>query len=483
LPPGAGVPGKVKTVRRSLPARLGQLIALFLLVIGGAVMLRAQSPAAETVGDPPPMVGFAIAFSLLLVASGLVSSSETALFSLDKVDLSLMRGSSRWSERQILRLLDRPNDTLITILILNNIVNISASLTAGALTDRLVGQASAAAFLIAALLATVGLLLVGEILPKMLAHLYPRTAAHLLAPPLVFWSHACLPLRVAVRGSMRGLFHLFRIPEAVSGEDISEEELKAMINSGEIAQVLEEDEREMIDGVFDLRRTTVDQILTPKLAVFALPDDLTPEEMRARLRECPHNRVPIYHESLDNLRGFILVKEVLLNQESDWREFLREVICVPERVGLLALLKIFRQRRTKIAVVVDEYGAVAGIVTLQDLLEEIVGDIYEKHEPADGEILVIESERWRVAGFINLAELGEELNVEFPSDLGRTAGGFVMNSLGRIPRAGDEVRHGSLRLRVLEMAGRRVHSLEVVRELEPGDADPDRTGDEAQSWT
>jgi putative hemolysin len=480
--PGAGVPGKVITVSKNLTARLVRPVALLLLVVGGAFLLGAPPPTAETAETASATLGFVAAFCILLLASGLVSSSETALFTLDKLDLSLMRGSPRWSERQIVRLLDRPNDTLITILILNNVVNISASLTAGAMTDRLVGQASFAAFLIAALVATVGLLLVGEILPKMLAHLYPRTASRLLAPPLVFWSPVLLPVRAAVRGSMRGLFRLFRIPETASGEDISEEELKAMISSGEISQVLEEDEREMIDGVFDLRRTTVDEILTPRLAVFALPDDLTSEEMERRLRECPHNRVPIYHESLDNLRGFILVKEVLLSPETDWRAFLREVICVPERVGLLALLKIFRRRRTKIAVVVDEYGGVAGIVTLQDLLEEIVGDIYEKHEQTGGEILAIESERWRVAGSMNLAELGEELEVSFPTELGRTAGGFVMNSLGRIPRAGDEIHYGPLRLRVLDMAGRRVHALEVVRVSPPRDGDSDPAADEAQSW-
>lgn len=437
----------------------------------GTMLVYAESTQAIPATTLSEVRGYVIFFFAMLVGSGLVSSTETALFSLDKLDISMMRSSTRWNDRAILKLLDRPNDTLITILVLNNFVNISASLTAGALMTRLFGGGEATlAFTLAAVVATIGILLVGEIFPKMLAHLSPLRTARVLSPPLMAASWAIAPLRVSIGAGMRGLFRSLKIPEEAGAEDINEEELKAMIGSREISKVLEPDEREMIDGVFEMRGTSVDQILTPRLSVTAFPDDLGQEEMIARLRSSPNSRVLVYRETLDHLVGFMLVKEVLLDPERPWRELVREPVLVPERSGLLDLLKLFRRRRTKMAVVVDEYGGVAGIVTLQDLLEEIVGDIYEPHEHAPAEIVPVEpGRRWRVAGSADIDRLGDELGAEFPSNLGRTVGGFVMNTLGRIPRVGDEVTQDVFLLRVLAMAGRRVHSVEVTRRPETGD--------------
>ncbi|MEN6627296.1 MAG: hemolysin family protein [Candidatus Sumerlaeia bacterium] len=445
------------------------MILILCAVALGTVLLHAQPalPQTPTAAPPPRILG--IFFFAMLIGSGLMSACETALFSLDKLDISLMRGSHRWRERSILRLLDRPNDTLITILVINNVVNIAASLSAGALMTGVIGGESTLAFTLAAALATAGILFIGEIVPKMLAHLSPMRMARILSPPLVATAWTITPLRWAIRLGMRGLFRAFKIPEEAAGEDISEEELKAMIGSGEISQVLEQDEREMIDGVFELRGTSVDQILTPRLSVTAFPDDLGQEEMIARLRASTNSRVLIYHDTLDTLVGFLLVKEVLLEPERPWRELVREPVLVPERIGLLDLLQLFRRRRTKMAVVVDEYGAVAGIVTLQDLLEEIVGDIYEKHEHVQSEVVALEpGAHWKVSGAMDVDRLGEQLGAQFPTHLGRTVGGFVMNSLGRIPRVGDEVRQEPYVLRVQQMAGRRVHALDVTREAETG---------------
>ena len=450
---------------------LARWVLTMAFVLGGAATIRAFGASA---GSSAPSVSpgalsqsallpLGLVFVGLLVCSGLISSSETALFSLDKLDLNRLRSSKRWYDRTIIRLLDRPNDTLVTILILNNFANISASLTAGAVMDRELGEASALGFTLAAVVATSGILIVGEILPKLLALHTARRSARVLAPPLAMFSAALSPFRWLINLLLGGLYRLMAIPERPE-EEISEEELKAMISSGEVSQVLEADEREMIDGVFDLRRTVAEQIMTPRLLITAIPDDLTQEQMLARLQEIPNNRVLVYHESLDELAGFLLVKEVLLSPDRPWREHLREALCVPERVGLLNLLKIFRRQRTKMAVVVDEFGAVTGIVTLQDLLEEIVGDIYEQHEHPKQDIQPIGPRRWRVAGSAELFEVADLLKIDVPETMGRTVGGFVMNSLGRIPQVGDELTMEGWIFIVREMSGRRVHALEIVAE-------------------
>jgi CBS domain containing-hemolysin-like protein len=431
---------------------------------GWWLQTRASAQSLDAAGAAGPALGWSawVLFALLLAGSGLISASETALFSLDKLDLLRLRGSTRWTDRSILMLLLRPNDTLITILILNNLINITASLTAGALMEDVLGGAGALAFGGAALLATTGILVVGEILPKTVGHLHPQRAARLLAPGLAATDWVLTPVRRTLGIFLKALLRFLRLPMVAAGDEVTEEELKVMIKSGEFSSVLEQDEREMIDGVFDLRQTIVAEIFNPRMAMVALPDDLTQQEMIARLRESPHNRVPIYHENLDHLMGFILTKEVLLDERGLWRDHLREALCVPERIGLLDLLKTFRKQRTKIAIVVDEYGGVAGMVTLQDLLEEIVGDIYEKHEPRQQEIAALEGDNWRVAGSMPLEEAGERLGVRFPEHKGRTIGGFVMNTLGRVPSPGDTVEFENLSLKVEKMATRRVQTLLVT---------------------
>lgn len=432
------------------------------MIVGGGWWIFAQG-GAGALPEASTAWWKGLLFLGLLIGSAFGSSTEIALFSLDKLDLSQLRNSKRWTDRAILRLLGRPNDTLITILIINNAFNISASLTAGSLAAALLPQKTALTFTLAAALASGGILLLGEILPKVVAHVNPQRAARILAPPLAAVAWALAPLRFALGLVMKGIFALFDIPDRRADEEVSEEELKVMISSGEVSQVLEQDERAMIDGVFELRRTVAAEILTPRLAVTAVPDDLTQEEMLTRLRQSPNNRVLVYHETMDQVTGFLLVKEVLLDGKGDWRSHLREPLLVPEGVGLLDLLKMFRQKRMKIAIVVDEYGGVAGIVTLQDLLEEIVGDIYEKHEHDKREIAPMGEEEWRVAGTALLGRLGETCGVEFPEEKGRTVGGFVMNMLGRIPDVGDEVTYESVSLTVEKMAGRRLQTVRVRR--------------------
>jgi CBS domain containing-hemolysin-like protein len=397
----------------------------------------------------------------LLLGSGVVSAAETALFSLDKLDASQLRGERAFTSRWIVGLLDRPNDALVTVLILNNFINVAIALTVAALTGRMLRGAPTEAFTLSAIFATLGILFVGEILPKMLALGHPRLASRLLAPPLVAAEWLLAPARQGVNLALRGLYRMLRIPEASSMDDVSEEELKVMINSGEVSSVLEEDELEMIGGVFELRQMTIEEIMTPRVAVVAVPDDLSQEEMIERLRQSPFNRVLVYHGTMDEPIGFVLVKEALLEPEKPWRARLREALCVPEQMRLLDLLKALRRRRMKMAVAVDEYGGVSGIVTLQDVLEEIVGEIHEKHEPRRPAITPDGPGRWHVGGSIALDVAAKELGVAFPSRRGRTLGGFVMNALGRMPRPGDEVAHDRLRLRVTHMAGRRVQSLEA----------------------
>jgi putative hemolysin len=440
-------------------------IFILLIMLGGILLVHAGSTRAVEQGIPSGMLWIigGLVFILLLCSGG-ISSSETALFSLDKLELSSLRNSQLWQDRLIVSLLDRANDTLITILILNNLINIAISLAIGHLMEQLFFGNGVVAFGLAAFLATTVILLFGEILPKMMAQSHSLRFARLCAAPLMSLTWLLGIPRIIINMILHGLFRFLHIPdEGTPAEEFTDEELKAMIQSGEVDPVIDEDEREMIDGVFQLRRITVSDIVTPRNKVISLPDSLGQEDMINRLREVGNNRVLIYRESLDNLQGFLLVKEVLFKPREHWRNHLREILCVPEGLGLLDLLKQFRVRRTKLAAVVDEFGQVEGVVSLQDVLEKIVGDIYEKHEMPEQDIMKVHQDSWRVAGSVELDDISEQVHESFPDNRGRTLGGFVMNTLGRIPHEGDTIEHGELQITVREMMGRCVHDVIIKR--------------------
>lgn len=432
------------------------------LVLGGALLVHGAGPGGvpgEAASRLPMMV---TTFVVLLFGSALVSSSETALFSLDKLDLSQLKNSASWFDRTVLRLLEAPNDTLITILILNNLINVGVSLTAGAISDHYFGaNLSAQGLAVAAFLATSFILIFGEIIPKILATYFSRLLARCLAPMLAGFAWVLRPAHKTIGWGLTHLFTRLEIPEETPHDNVSPDELKAIIQSDELTEVLEKDEREMIDGILELRNLVASDIMTPRTDVMTLSDNYNQPEMVAALKNNAHSRVLVCHGSHDEPIGFLLTKQILLDAEGDWRNHMRAPICVPEQVGLLDLLKLFRQQRTKIAVVIDEYGGTAGIVTLHDLLENIVGDIYEKHELTQAQISKVKPHLWRIAGQIELDEVGKALGISFPENKGKTLGGFVMNMAGQVPEVGRCVEYENITIVVEQMAGHRILQLLV----------------------
>lgn len=418
---------------------------------------------AQTSGDIPGRTptGLWIVLAVLLMASGLISGSETALFSLNKLDVIQAHNKALRVNRVLIKLLDRPNDTLTTVLVLNNLVNVALSLTAGALTEFYFSGPSVGGFAVAAIGATGVLLVFGEVVPKCVAQARAPAFARLTAWPTAFASYVLTPVRAVMNRFIALMFRKLNVEETRITDRVSEEELKAIMTAGEVSTLLEEDEREMIAGVFELGATFAEEIMVPRTEVTVLADTLSQQEMLDELRGASHSRVLIYHGEIDHLDGFVLAKEILLNPERPWREGIREITCVPQRIRLFDLLTRFRRTSTKITALVDEYGQVAGIVTLHDLLEEIVGDIAERHEQVVSDCQKIGPGRWRVRGQMKLSDLGKELSIDFPDDLGNTIGGFIMNTLGKVPSTGAELRFEGLTLKVTRMVGRRVTHVEI----------------------
>ncbi|MCH8332594.1 HlyC/CorC family transporter [Candidatus Sumerlaeota bacterium] len=449
--------------------RFFMLFCLVLLAGFLAPRVWSQSPSdgntAVNAGDTINGTSFILVTAVgLLLLSGLVSGSETAIFSLNKLDVIHARRSTARYDRALISLLDRPNDTLTTILVLNNLINVALALSAGALMERMEQYVAVPAwlgFVLAGFFAASFILVFGEILPKSLAHARAPQIARAMAWPTAAAALVLTPIRILMNRFIGWVFAALKVPKAEMTDVVSEEELKAMISTGDVATLLEADEREMIQGVFELGDTFVEEIMVPRTEVVACSVKQGQREMMTMLRGTGHTRLLIYGENLDHLVGFVLSKEVLLSPDRDWKEFIRDVLIVPERVRLFDLLARFRRGSAKIAVVVDEYGGMAGIVTLHDVLEEIVGDRAERHEHVEDDCRLLGPGHWRVRGKMRLPDLGRELEVEFPDNMGTTVGGFFMNKSGKVPSEGAELRHNGLSLKVTRMVGRRITFLEV----------------------
>lgn len=442
-------------------------IVTFVLIWAGTLAASRVWAQAEPLAHPAaPSVSTLVAMiSIMLMASACISGSETALFSLGRLDLLHLRKSGGSGARAAASLLDSPHDTLTTILVLNSLINIAVSFAMGTLTELMFSGAKAIGFALAAFGATTLVVVFGEAIPKCVALSQPQYFSRLLSPPIYIASKAIFPLRWVINALLAPIYRRLRIVGEDVEAEVSEEELKAVINAGEMSMALEKEEREMIHGVFELRHTFADEIMTPRTDVIAFPDTLDQREMLDKLRETPHSRALIYHENLDDIVGFLLAKEALLHPDTPWRDFIRAAPILPMRIRLLELLKAFRRHMTKIAVLVDEFGGCAGIVTLHDLMEEIVGDMAERHDTDRGELALVEPGLWIVNGRMHIEDLGDEIGTRFPEDLGSTIGGFVMNTLGRVPGAGEEVRHDGFVIRVTRMLGRRVMELQIQREI------------------
>lgn len=400
------------------------------------------------------------AFGILTIISGLFSGAEVAVFSLGRSGRLRKRGNAARYTR-VRRLLKHSERTLTTVKVATLILNIAAAMMATRLvlawwpSGRL-GAVWAGLGLAALVLSTFG-----AALPRAVATRWPER----------FALHAASVIEVAgvllspVRRPLHWLAsHL--APSPLSSRQISrsiqgEEEFKALLSTSEVSGLLHEDEREMIDSVFEFADTTADEIMTPRTDIEGYPIDLPQEDLVEALQQTPFSRVVAYENTMDQIVGILHAKEVLLDPATPWTQFLRKPLFVPSAMELDDLLTQFKRGHSRLAIVLDEYGGVAGLVTMHDLIEEIVGEMPEEEEQQIRDIDPIEPGIWLVAGRVELAECNDAIGTEFPEDTARTVAGLVFTRLGEVPKVGDELELHGTRLRVVELEENRIERLEI----------------------
>ncbi len=411
------------------------------------------------------MIGKIIAIVILLALSAFFSGAETALFSLSRPRIRRLEERKRRGIEVVKRLLENPHRLITTILIGNMVVNTSASTIVTAIAIDRLGQIGPA---VAIGVMTFLLLVFGEITPKTYAVQNAEVISLLVARPLELFSIAILPLRRTLESASDLFLPLFRSKYPPRVPSVTEDEIKTMVTVGEREGALGEEEREMIHSIFEFTDTRAFEIMIPRTDMVCLEADATVGEALDLIKKTGHSRIPVYQESVDNMVGIVYARDLLShfkreNYQLKLRDLVHPPYFIPETKRIPSLLKEFQERRIQMALVVNEYGGIEGLVTLEDLVEEIVGEIPPEHRREKGLIERIDKHTLRVSGRLEIDEANRVLKLRLPENGFETIGGFIFNLIGRIPKEGEEIPYGRLSFIIEKATPKRILYVRIER--------------------
>ncbi len=396
---------------------------------------------------------------ILLFFSGFFSAAETALFSISKTRAVFLAKQKRKTFQLIKQMKDDPHRLLSTILIGNNVVNVGASALATAITIGLVAHHAVG---IATGVMTFLILILGEIFPKSIATRNNVLIARLVIYPLYWLSILFTPIIVLLNFIPKLTGKIKRKP------NVTEEELITMVEVVKEEGAIKEEEHELIHNIFEFDDTNASEIMTPRADMFVIEAN-----QRVPLEEIVksgYSRIPVIEGDIDHVIGILHVKDLFMQYatsggEIDVRKIMREPYFVPEIKKLDSLLQQFKRRKQHMAIVVDEHGGVSGLITLEDALEELVGEIIDETDRFEPLIVKLNPSEWRVLGKTEIEDVNEKIPLNIPdTDEYDTFSGFILNTIGRIPRENEKIPIGNFLVTVDEMDGNRIKEL-IVKQV------------------
>jgi CBS domain containing-hemolysin-like protein len=407
-----------------------------------------------------------IALIILLFLSAFFSSTETALTAIGKARVRRLVEEKKKGAVRLERLLSEPQRFLATILLGNNLVNVLATALA---TDLSIKAFDSAGIGIATGLMTFFILVFGEITPKTLAIRHTEKVALLGAKPIYFLGVILYPLARLFIGISQ-IFMRILGESAIHGEPfLTQEEIKAMIKLGEEEGVIEEGERELIHSVFEFGETIVREIMVPRTDMVCLSSEVSVEEAIKVALDKGFSRIPVYEGNIDNIVGIFYLKDAIAELRKGRgnkkvSEVARSAYFVPEAKKIDELLKELQKYKVHMAIVLDEYGGTSGLVTIEDILEEIVGEIFDEYDVAKPLVQHLKEGKLRIDARLDLGRAEKLLNINFPEDADYdTIGGFVYDFFGRIPVQGEKLDYNDWEFVVEKVEGKRISKILAVR--------------------
>lgn len=398
---------------------------------------------------------------LLLLLSSFFSSAETAFTTVSRIRMRTLAESGNKKAARVLTITDDMHQMLSAILIGNNIVNLSASSIATALAIKLFGSMGAG---IATGILTLLILIFGEISPKTIATIHADKIALAYASVIYGLMRLLNPVIFIINHLSMGFLKLLRFNPNAAKTAMTEEEFKTIVDVGHETGVLENSEHEMINNVFDFGDSLAKEIMIPRIDMTFAKIDSSYQELIAIFREDKFTRLPVYEESTDNVIGIINMKDLLLcddKQNFSVKDLIREPYFTYEQKNTSELFLEMQKNSINISIVLDEYGVTAGMITLEDLLEEIVGEIRDEYDTDEEDPIVKASEReYYIQGSMNLEDLCEELNLPFQSEDYDTIGGYLIGLLDHVPEKNEIIiTKEDILLQVYQMDKNRIEKI------------------------
>jgi putative hemolysin len=401
---------------------------------------------------------------ILVALSALFSGAEIAFTSLSPAKVKTFKDDGRFASTAIYRLKARPETLLITILLGNNLCNIFATVVATVWGIRFFGN-SAIGIVTGVL--TFMILIFGEITPKTIAQKYAEGFSRLMAYPLLWLTVILMPINWLLVLFIHSLMKLFKAKNPI--RSMSEEELLALVDIGAREGVIEEHEQEFIENVLEFTDTNVEEIMTLEKDIESLPIDTTITEAMDYFVEHSHSRIPVYKESLDNILGIITVHDVLrLMQKATGITKLSEMklsdpIVVPKTKSISRLFREFQKKRQHLAVVVNEHGETVGLVSLEDILEEIVGDIVDEQDREEKKVYKIAANQWEAQGGATIEEINEALDIDLAYPEHQTISLLVLEDLQRFPLKGEKINYENLIIQAKSMSHNKIEKVVITK--------------------
>lgn len=410
-------------------------------------------------------VGLLIAVVILILLSGFFSATETAYSCSSRIKLRSMASAGNRKAEKTLKLAEEKFDKLIsTILVGNNIVNITASTLAGVMFATILKDSNVDSNVISTIVVTVAVLILGEITPKFIAKTYPEKMSMLFYPLITFFYYILYPINMIFNGWKWLISKVFRLK---SDDIITEEEILTVVEEAEEDGTLREEETNLIRSVIEFDDLEVGDILVPRVNIIAIDVDSDMEEFRKAFDNEGYSRIPVYKDTVDTIVGTIHQKDfygAYLSGKKNVKDIVQDAFYTTEHSKISKLLKQLQQKKVHMAIVLDEYGGTLGIVTLEDILEELVGEIWDEHDEEVNYFRALNGNTYLVDGKAPVSDLFEYLELEFNDEEieATTVGGWITEELGEIPRTGTKYNYNNLEIEVMKSTVKRVWQVKVI---------------------
>ncbi len=418
--------------------------------------------------DPDPISFLIVIFCLLLIA--LLSGSEVAFIAVNRIKLRhlIEKGSS--SAKIVQKMREEPDRFFSAVILSGNLFTILATSIGTAMAMKFFGDGSGIIF--ATVVMTFLTVIFGELTPKTFAVSHAERIALAMARPLDLYIKLISPVvwvfnklsNLIIRGLGGG--------EAPPSPFLTEEEMKSMISIGEEEGTIEKEEKEMLHNVFEFGDTGVGEAMVPRTEIVSISEDAIVADVLNLVSEKGYSRYPVIKETVDNIIGLLYVKDILrgmaeedVSAKTPIKGFIRDAYYIPASKMVTALLDEMQKHKFHIAIVLDEHGGTAGLITLEDIMEEIVGGLQDEFETmeADKEVEVLDERTFVVSGFTGINEVNELIGVDISSKEFNTIGGFLFGLFGHLPKSGEQIRYQDLRFLILEMEGRKIEKIKITK--------------------